>query len=84
MFRNASAHQPNGHHADLLEITGTPMTGSVREQVVEGRSLVPCSRTETDWEDDWHLVHHVGAGYRVKPPNRTCQSCNQTNDSPGE
>jgi len=33
----------------LLELTGTPMTDQLKQQV------------ETDWEDDRHLVHHVGA-----------------------
>jgi arylsulfatase len=45
----------------LLEITGTPMTDQLKQQV-EGRSLVPMLKNpETDWEDDRHLVHHVGA-----------------------
>ena len=45
----------------LLEITGTPMTDQLKKQV-EGRSLVPLLKNPaTDWEDDRHLVHHVGA-----------------------
>ena len=37
------------------------MTDQLRQQV-EGRSLVPMlKKPETDWEDDRHLVHHVGA-----------------------
>ena len=45
----------------LLELTGTPMTDQLKQQV-EGRSLVPVFKNpETDWEDDRHLVHHVGA-----------------------
>jgi len=45
----------------LLEITGTPMTDQLKQQV-EGRSLIPILKTPaTDWEDDRHLVHHVGA-----------------------
>ena len=45
----------------LLEITGTPITDQLKQQV-EGRSLVPLFKNpETDWEDDRHLVHHVGA-----------------------
>lgn len=45
----------------LLELTGTPMTDQLKQHV-EGRSLVPMLKNpETDWEDDRHLVHHVGA-----------------------
>ena len=45
----------------LLEITGTPMTDQLKQQV-EGRSLIPILKNPaTDWEDDRHLVHHVGA-----------------------
>ena len=45
----------------LLEITGTPMTDQLKQQV-EGRSLIPVLETPaTDWEVDRHLVHHVGA-----------------------
>jgi arylsulfatase len=45
----------------LLEITGTPMTDQLKQQV-EGRSLVSMLKNPaTDWEDDRHLVHHVGA-----------------------
>ena len=45
----------------LLELAGTPMTDQLKLQV-EGRSLVPMFKNpETDWEDDRHLVHHVGA-----------------------
>ena len=45
----------------LLEITGAPMTDQLKQQV-EGRSLVPMFKNpETDWEDERHLVHHVGA-----------------------
>ena len=45
----------------LLELTGTPMTDQLKKQV-EGRSLVPLLKNPaTDWEDDRHLVHHVGA-----------------------
>ena len=45
----------------LLELTGTPMTDQLKQQV-EGRSLVPVFKNpEADWEDDRHLVHHVGA-----------------------
>ena len=45
----------------LLEITGAPMTNQLKKQV-EGRSLVPMLKNpKTDWEDDRHLVHHVGA-----------------------
>ena len=45
----------------LLELTGTPMTDKLKKQV-EGRSLVPLLKNPaTDWEDDRHLVHHVGA-----------------------
>ena len=44
----------------LLELTGTPMTDQLKKQV-EGRSLVPMLKNPaTDWEDDRHLVHHVG------------------------
>jgi arylsulfatase len=45
----------------LLEITGAPLTDKIKQQV-EGRSLVPMLKNpEADWEDDRHLVHHVGA-----------------------
>ena len=45
----------------LLEITGAPLTDQIKQQV-EGRSLVPLLRNSAaDWEDDRHLVHHVGA-----------------------
>ena len=45
----------------LLEITSTPMTNQLKQQV-EGRSLVPLlKKPEADWGDDRHLVHHVGA-----------------------
>ena len=45
----------------LLEITGTPMTDQLKQQI-EGRSLIPILKNPaTDWEDDRHLVHHVGA-----------------------
>ncbi|MCP3671525.1 MAG: sulfatase-like hydrolase/transferase, partial [Gammaproteobacteria bacterium] len=45
----------------LLELTGTPMTDQLKQQV-EGRSLVPIFKNpEIEWEDDRHLVHHVGA-----------------------
>ena len=48
----------------LLEITGTPMTDQLKQQV-EGRSLIPILKNPaTDWEDDRHLVHHVGAWAR--------------------
>ena len=44
----------------LLEITGPPMTDQLKKQV-EGRSLVPLLKNPAiDWEDDRHLVHHVG------------------------
>ena len=45
----------------LLEITGAPLTDQIKQQV-EGRSLVPMLKNpETDWDDNRHLVHHVGA-----------------------
>jgi len=45
----------------LLEITSTPMTDQLKQQV-EGRSLVPLLKNPAaDWEDNRHLVHHVGA-----------------------
>ena len=45
----------------LLEITGAPLTDQIKQQV-EGRSLVPLLKNPAaDWEDDRHLVHHVGA-----------------------
>ena len=45
----------------LLEITGTPMPDQLKQQI-EGRSLIPILKNPaTDWEDDRHLVHHVGA-----------------------
>ena len=45
----------------LLELTGTPMTDQLKKQV-DGRSLVPIFKNPaTDWDDDRHLVHHVGA-----------------------
>ena len=45
----------------LLEITGAPLTDQIKRQV-EGRSLVPLlKKPAADWEDDRHLVHHVGA-----------------------
>ena len=45
----------------LLEITGASLTDQIKQQV-EGRSLVPMLKNpETDWEDNRHLVHHVGA-----------------------
>jgi arylsulfatase len=45
----------------LLEITGAPFTDQIKQQV-EGRSLVPLLKNPAaDWEDDRHLVHHVGA-----------------------
>jgi len=48
----------------LLEITGTPMTDQLKQQI-EGRSLIPILKNPaTDWEDDRHLVHHVGAWAR--------------------
>ena len=48
----------------LLEITGTPMTDQLKQQI-EGRSLIPILKNPaTDWEDDRHLVHHVGAWTR--------------------
>jgi arylsulfatase len=48
----------------LLELTGTPMTDQLKQQV-EGRSLIPILKNPaTDWEDDRHLVHHVGAWAR--------------------
>jgi len=51
-------HQPDGH---LLEIAGAPLTDQIKQQV-EGRSLVPMLKNpETDWDDNRHLVHHVGA-----------------------
>jgi len=44
----------------LLEITGAPLTEQIKQQV-EGRSLVPLIKNPAaDWEDDRHLVHHVG------------------------
>jgi len=44
----------------LLEITGAPLTDQLKQQV-EGRSLVPLLKNPAaDWEDDRHLVHHVG------------------------
>lgn len=50
----------------LLEITGTPMTDQLKQQI-EGRSLIPILKNPaTDWEDDRHLVHHVGAWARGK------------------
>jgi len=43
----------------LLEITGTPLTDQIKQQV-EGRSLVPLLKNPAaDWEDRY-LVHHVG------------------------
>mgnify|MGYP001351208956 FL=1 len=48
----------------LLEITGTPMTDQLKQQI-EGRSLIPILKNPaTDWEDDRYLVHHVGAWAR--------------------
>jgi len=45
----------------LLEITGAHLTDQIKQQV-EGRSLVPLLKNPAaDWEDDRHLVHHVGA-----------------------
>ena len=45
----------------LLEITGAPLTDQIKRQV-EGRSLVRLLKNPAaDWEDDRHLVHHVGA-----------------------
>ena len=45
----------------LLEITGTPMTDQLKQQI-EGRSLIPLFKNPAlDWKDDRHLVHHVGA-----------------------
>jgi len=45
----------------LLEITGAPMSDQLKQQV-EGRSLVPLLKNPAaDWEDNRHLVHHVGA-----------------------
>ena len=45
----------------LLDITGTPMNDQLKQQI-EGRSLIPILKNPaTDWEDDRHLVHHVGA-----------------------
>jgi arylsulfatase len=48
----------------LLELTGTPMTDQLKQQA-EGRRLIPILKNPaTDWEDDRHLVHHVGAWAR--------------------
>jgi len=48
----------------LLEITGTPMTDQLKQQI-EGRSLIPILKNpSTDWKDDRLLVHHVGAWER--------------------
>ncbi|MBB65611.1 MAG: hypothetical protein CMO81_11175 [Waddliaceae bacterium] len=45
----------------LLEMTGAPLTEQIKKQV-EGRSLVPLIKNPAaDWDDDRHLVHHVGA-----------------------
>ena len=45
----------------LLEVSGAPRTKQVKKQF-EGRSQVPMLKNpKTDWEDDRHLVHHVGA-----------------------
>ena len=45
----------------LLELTGTPMTDQLKQQI-EGRSLVHLFKNPAlDWKDDRHLVHHVGA-----------------------
>ena len=45
----------------LLEITGTPMTDQLKQQI-EGRSLIPIlNNLATDRKEDRHLVHHVGA-----------------------
>jgi arylsulfatase len=45
----------------LMEVAGVPLTDEIKTQV-EGRSLFPMLKNpETDWEDDRHLVHHVGA-----------------------
>jgi arylsulfatase len=45
----------------LLEIAGAPLTDQIKQQV-EGRSLLPMLKNpETDWDDNRHLVHHVGA-----------------------
>ena len=60
----------------LLELTGTPMTDQLKQQV-EGRSLVPMFKNpETDWEDDRHLVHHVALVTGSGRPIETRQSFN--------
>ena len=54
-------HQPDGHHANPSGDYRCPFDRS-DQATGEGRSLVPMLKNpETDWDDNRHLVHHVGA-----------------------